>query len=174
MKIIKVLFVIIVITCCYNCERDDICAASTQTTANLIIEAFDVDNPTQNRDIRNLRIQGIGNDAPLLVDGVEITSQTNMLSLPLRTDADVTQFILQRDFTVDDQGMPNGGNSDTITVSYTREDRFISRACGFSTIYTNVTVVLEDENDDDLWISQLRQENQTIEDEEEAHFSLFH
>jgi hypothetical protein len=176
MKKISVLCIVVFLTCIYNCERDDICADTTQTTASLVIETFDVSNRTQIRNVANLRIEGIGNVGPLLVDGMEITNRTSNIVLPLRTDVDSTQFILSIDTTLDENGVVNGGNADTITVRYSREDRFVSRACGFSTIFSDVTITLGDEPRDDQWIRSILAENdnQIIEDEDQRHFSIFH
>ena len=156
MKKISVLCIVVFLTCVYNCERDDICADTTQTTASLVIET--------------------GNVGPLLVEGMEITNITNNIVLPLRTDVDSTQFILSIDTTLDENGVVNGGNADTITVRYSREDRFVSRACGFSTIFSDVTITLGDEPRDDQWIRSILAENdnQIIEDEDQRHFSIFH
>ncbi len=176
MKKNSLCILIIMVLCSLACERDDICAATTQTTARLIIEAVDEDTPTESLNIQGLRIQGVGNDAPLILDGLQEVSTTSTLALPLRTDVDSTMYVLHLMYTEGVNGMPPGGNPDTITVRYTREDRFVSRACGFSTIYNTISIRIEDSNDDDLWITQIRTENdnQIIEDEAEPHFFLLH
>jgi hypothetical protein len=168
----------IIIVSSFGCERDDICAATTQTTPSLVIEAVNEDDPTQSLNVQNLRIQGVGNDAPLFFvlqeDGIpEEINTFSTIVLPLRTDIDSTMYVLHTDFTLGEDGTV-GGNPDTITVKYTREDRFISRACGFSTVYNDVTIAITE--DDDPWIVQIRAENdnQIIENEAEPHFTLLH
>ena len=160
------------------CERDDLCPDSTQTTASLIITAFDASNLEDRKNIADLRIIGVNNDKVL--EGFNIVTEDSLV-LPLRTDADVTQYVLHQNYAENDNATPDNpdddfieGNADTITVRYVRNEIYVSRACGFKTLFTNVSVVREDDGDN--WISFLRAENanQTIEDEAQAHFKLFH
>ena len=161
-----------------SCERDDLCPASTQTTARLIIDAFDVSAQDESKSIVRLRVEGVDDNGEGIgaLEGFNAQT-TSRLVLPLRTDSNVTTYRLHLDYSEDEEGNPNGGNQDIITVTYITEDVFISRACGFSTIYNNVQIeVNADGIDDDLWIRSIRTENdnQIVENEAEAHFTLLH
>jgi hypothetical protein len=69
-------------------------------------------------------------------------------------------------------------NPDTLTITYSREDIFVSRACGYKTIFKNVEVSIENEDEDDNenWIlnTQSINDNLNVEDETEAHFNFAH
>ncbi|SEQ37905.1 hypothetical protein SAMN05421824_1492 [Hyunsoonleella jejuensis] len=177
-KLSIILLVFIVAVTQVSCERDDLCPETTQTTARLVMEAFDVSLPDDSKNIFGLRIEGIddeGNGIGVLDDYNVVTSSN--LVLPLRTDEDVTKYKLHRDYTEDDDGNPNGGNEDIITITYIREEVFVSRACGYRTIFNNVQIRVDVEDlDDDEWIRSIQTENdnQVVENEAEAHFILLH
>lgn len=185
MKKVGTLILMLMLVGNYSCERDDLCPASTQTTARLVIEAFDVSIPDDSKNIFGLRIEGIGDDG----EGIGVLEDFNVISastliLPLRTDADETKYKLHRDFSINNNGTPDDtsddfeeGNEDIITITYIRDDVFVSRACGFKTVFNNVQITTNAEDlDDDEWIRSIQTENdnQIIENEAEAHFILLH
>ncbi|MBP0905541.1 DUF6452 family protein [Mariniflexile gromovii] len=158
-----------------SCERDDICPESTPTTPSLIIDAYDVETPENKKAVTKLVIGGIGNDF-ILTNGIVSLSQ---IVLPLRTDANTTQYSLIEDAFVNDNGTPDDssddfydGNTDIITINYSREEVYVSRACGYKTIFKNVTLNLDSNN----WIisRQPLNDNQSVEDETETHFNIYH
>ncbi|GAL77203.1 hypothetical protein JCM19274_4916 [Algibacter lectus] len=74
-----------------------------------------------------------------------------------------------------DDFLSDESNIDIITINYSRTEVFVSRACGYKTIYENVTVQIE--SDEDNWIESIQpplNSNQSVEDETETHFNLFH
>ncbi|NNF35371.1 MAG: hypothetical protein HKN68_14770, partial [Saprospiraceae bacterium] len=81
----------------------------------------------------------------------------------------------------DDNGTPDdesddiiGGNPDTITITYDPDEIYVSRACGFKTIFRNFSITLIDDGDN--WIQTFANvsENLTIENEEQAHINITH
>ena len=157
-----------------GCERDDICAESTPTTPRLIIEFYDVANPGTLKSVDDLVIIGEGQTDPLENDNGATISTPTSISLPLRTTDDTTTYALYKDFEVDSDGMIIGGNPDTIIVEYAREDVYVSRACGYKTIFINFRVTLVDDTDN--WIqTNLPVDGITnIEDENQAHVNITH
>ncbi|WP_203258272.1 DUF6452 family protein [Hyunsoonleella ulvae] len=183
MKKVSVLAFILLLVCNYSCERDDLCPAATQTTARLFIEAFDVSIPDDSKNIFGLRIEGINENGESngVLENYQGVSSSELI-LPLRTDADMTQYRLYQDSTINDNGTPDDttddfieGNADVITITYIREDVFVSRACGFKTVFNNVQIEV-DTDDTDQWIQSIRavNDNQIVENEAEAHFILLH
>lgn len=173
MKYIKYIFipiVIILIGTNLSCERDDICPASTPTTPRVKIVAYDDIIRENRKNVFGLRIEGVGMDTAL--EGYDIVSEDDLI-LPLRTDTTVTQYSLRKDTKINTDGTFDG-NQDIITIKYTTEEVYVSRACGYKTIFKNVSLTIE--KDDDNWIQsrQATNENQSVEDEKEAHFSIFH
>ena len=161
-----------------SCESDDICASSTSTTPSLIIDAYDVSDTEEAKSITNLVVIGEDNDAVL--SGYNIADVTQIV-LPLKTDSNVTRYMLIKDAFVNDNGTPDNssddyydGNPDVITISYSRENVYVSRACGYKTIFNDVTLTIESDSDNWIKSRQPLNDNQSVEDETETHFNIFH
>lgn len=167
----------------FSCERDDICAASTRTTPRLIIEFYDV---TSTEDLKSVpRLTAHGED--LVTDPNEETDtdlllafneNLNVLELPLmieNEDIEVTsRFILERDTNLRlDEDVTTDSNIDVIEVSYIPEFEYVSRACGYKSIFTNLTVNV-DSDDLDPWISNIIVDVETIENENTVHVRILH
>lgn len=154
-----------------SCERDDICPESTPTTPRLKIDFMDNSNPDDPKNVTFLRIQGLGHDTHL-GEYSGSAQYTDSIALPLKTDDTVTQYSLIKDY--DEETDPTSGNADTITIQYTTKEIYVSRACGYKHIFENVSVAVEP--DDDNWIQLIQSvtENQTVEDENSAHFTISH
>ncbi|MFI1771500.1 DUF6452 family protein [Thalassobellus citreus] len=167
MKKISLLVIILIATIVYiSCERDDICPENTPTTPNLIIDIFNAESIEDAKNAVNLLIVGVGNK-----DTLGIYPSTRTIVLPLNTNADSTQYILHNNYKVKEDGTIEG-KKDTLTINYTRENVYVSRACGYKTIFNNVAFNVETNN----WIqsSQPANDNQSVEDEEEAHYIIFY
>lgn len=178
MKKISLLALLLLITINLGCERDDICPESTPTTPSLIINTFDISNQEDSKNVFGLLVAGVDNADFLPGYGVV---NTNNIILPLKTHENTTKYILHNEYTYDDNGTPNdtsddiiGGNQDIITITYATEEVFVSRACGYKTIFKNVSITIE--NDGDNWIQLIQSvnNNQSVENETETHFNLFH
>ena len=163
----------------FSCERDDICPDSTPTTPRLIIDLFDAANPDNKKNVFDLVVIGVGNE--FILPNYNFNDTDNMV-LPLKTDENTTQYILIKEATINDNGTPDDatddtidGNQDIITINYSREEVYVSRACGYKTIFKNVTLNL-DASDTNPWIlsRQPVTDNQSVEDETAAHFTISH
>lgn len=171
----------LIIVLSISCERDDICPESTPTTPSLIIDMLDFENQESSKNVFNLVVAGVQGTNNLVLPGFDIVT-TNQLVLPLKTDEDFTQYILIKDGFVNDAGTPDnsdddffdGSNFDTITINYSREEVYVSRACGYKTIFKNVTITIEDDGDRWLLSQQPLNPNQSVEDETTTHFNIFH
>ena len=179
MKYFKIIPIIIAaIISNIACESDDICPESTPTTPRLIIDLFDISNQESSKNAFKLVAIGIGNEVPL-PDYTIVT--TNKLILPLKTDASTTQYLLHKDYTYSDNGTPDdtsddiiGGNPDVISINYSTEEVYVSRACGYKTVFKNVTLTIESDSDNWIQLKQSINDNQSVEDETTAHFNIFH
>jgi hypothetical protein len=173
--------VLILVGISLACEPDDICPAATSTTPRLIIDFYDVSNPENPKNVFDFRIEGVGQST--FLDGKDLSgnditydglSNFDVALLPLKTDANTTQFVLIKDYEFVDGATPPKGNRDTITINYSRELVYVSRACGYKTIYKNVTLTIE--SDDDNWMKSREplNDNQSVENEFETHFNVTH
>ncbi|MDO5971829.1 DUF6452 family protein [Flavivirga aquimarina] len=185
------LILIAIIICYFSCERDDICPESTPTTPRLIIDLYDASSPDDIKFVFDVVVIGIDEEFnlpdPLDAYNEFILSDYNFddtdeFILPLKTDENTTQYTLIKDATINDNDTPDDltddyieGNYDTITINYSREEVYVSRACGYKTIFKNVTLNL-DTSDTDPWIlsRQPVNDNQSVEDETAAHFTISH
>jgi len=156
-----------------SCERDDLCPPDTPTTPQLIIDFLDSTDSESPKNVANLVVKGIGNET--ILEGYAAVTSASVV-LPLKTTADQTQFRLYQNGVIDDNGVVSG-NDDLITINYTREEVYVSRACGYKTIFKNVTIQL-DMTDSDRWIQVIApvntNDNQSVEDETATHFNISH
>ncbi|MCB0383658.1 MAG: hypothetical protein KDD05_10305 [Psychroserpens sp.] len=183
MKLKSILYslIILVATSTISCERDDICPQDVPTTPRLLLEFYDVSNQENIKTVPNLFIQGIGNSEALT--GFSGTTGITEVQLPLKTDENSTSFRFIKDYAIDNNGTPNDtsddfetGNEDIITINYITENVYVSRACGYKTIFKTVNIQFGDEDISERWIvlAQPLNDNQSIEDETTTHFIFFH
>ncbi len=120
-----------------SCEKDDICDANTPTTPRMVIKFFDINNPTVEKSVTNLKVIGEG-----MTDGVifnasasgesKFLANTSKISIPLKTNAATTTFSF-----ILNSGSTNAAlvNTDVIQFNYTTSEVYVSRACGFKTLF---------------------------------------
>ena len=146
----------------WNCEKDDICAEGTPVTPRVIIEFFDATNQTTPKNVTNLGVIALGFTEGFAFNG------TNKIEVPLRTNVDITEL----DFVLN--GADNDPANDetvTLTFNYERSNVFISRACGYKTIF-NLTNVLPTDFTG-TWVSSLTIEQPNIINENETHIKIY-
>ncbi|WP_242134817.1 DUF6452 family protein [Aestuariivivens marinum] len=171
MKKISLLILVLILTSHFSCERDDICPETTSTTPRLIIDLHDFSNQEEKKNVLDLRVQGVDNNDAL--PGYDVVRATDDLILPLRTDSNTTQFKLHINYLKKEDGTIEG-NEDIITISYSTEEIYVSRACGYKTIFKNVTLTIEPDGENWIKLKESLTDNQSIEDETKAHFILYH
>ncbi len=161
------------------CEKDDICDPDTPTTPRLVIEFYDAQNPTILKTVTNLKVIGQGMTEGIVfnenaTDDTKYLTSGSKVSVPLKTNEDTCTFSF----------ILNSGNSNTqlintdvITFKYNRNNVFVSRACGFKTLFyfsTSDAVTRTDGPETDgIWMSTVILENSTIENENEAHIKVY-
>ncbi|MBX2828717.1 MAG: hypothetical protein KTR22_11165 [Flavobacteriaceae bacterium] len=159
----KLIWIVLIIVGIVSCTKDDICEEGTLTTPFLVIEFKDANNNTQSKAVDNLRVLLNDEDNTPFYIG---TSDT-LVSVPLNTEATFTEFLL-----VSNGDDETNMDSDLITFTYTREDVYVNRACAFRAVFNDLVVDVEDETTN--WIESFFIQNNTVEDETEAHLTIFH
>lgn len=161
-----------------SCEKDDICDANTPTTPRLIISFYDITNPTVKKSVTRLKVIGEGEDEGIVFNegGTEITkylTSGDSIAIPLKTfeNSSTFTFILNAD-------SPNPAltNTDQVKFNYTRENVYVSRACGFKTIFqllTQLPIESTDSGSDSFWMQNIQVNNRNIELENETHVKVF-
>ncbi len=181
MKHLKIKFIpfLIIAVILSSCEKDDICAEATPTTPELILRFYDISSQDDTKSVTGLRITGFDdNNEEVVISGLSLVT-TDSINLPLRTDANETKFKFHKDYAVNNNGTPDDasddiilGNPDLVTIRYEREDVYVSRACGFKTIFNNLSFSFE--QDGDTWIINSEITNAIVENEFKAHVKIFH
>ncbi len=161
-----------------SCERDDICVDGD--TPLLVIGFFDIEDTTQIKSVSSIRIRAIDNDSVLDDDDSFFfndrsntgTVPEDSLLIPLQISQPTTSFTFISDSADDADSGEETGNIDTLTISYTTREVFISRGCGFVINYDDLDIQLT--NDTENWIQDIRIQQQTIENSNNIHVKIFH
>jgi hypothetical protein len=175
----KILYFLLVFTFgLSSCEKDDICDANTPTTPRLIISFYDITTPSVKKNVTRLKVVGKDQNLGIIFNkgGDETTkylTNGDSIAIPLKTNEDSTtfSFILNSD-----NANPGLANTDQITFNYSRQNVYVSRACGFKTIYklnTQIPFVKIDSGTDGIWMQDVRVNNPNIEFENETHVKVF-
>lgn len=174
MKKIKAIAVALLIANSFwSCEKDDICADGTPTTPSLIVEFYNKDNRTEPKAVSNFAFY-----VPGMHDTIKPTGSVTKIEVPLKTNALSTQWAFRLSTPI------TGGvieNTDLITFNYTTRDEYVSRACGYKTVFTlnpNTEaapnpVLTDNEPQDNLWIQSFNVEQPNVIDENEVHFKIY-
>jgi len=173
----KILTTLVFLLLTISCEKDDICTTTNADTAHLVIRFYDYLNQDTPKEVTDLLIVGKLDNGDLISDGV--VSSRDSIAIPLRILQNNTSYILIKDYAIDDNGTPSDpiddivtGNEDAIVLNYENEELFISKACGFKTIFNNVNFGFD--SDADNWILGSNVVNTKIENEDNAHIHIFH
>ncbi|OGS72334.1 MAG: hypothetical protein A3F91_06745 [Flavobacteria bacterium RIFCSPLOWO2_12_FULL_35_11] len=134
-----------------NCEKDDICIETT--TPKLIVVFYDNAIPVEKKDVTVLTVWAEGQAN--LYD----KKSTDSISIPLDLNQNRTTYIFD-----------NKTIKDTIEFTYERKDVFVSRSCGYKTIFENLQIESRSAN----WIKNDTIKNTTIDNETTIHLSIFH
>lgn len=149
----------------WSCERDDICTEGTPTTPNVIIEFHDALNPANVKTVTNLGVAASGASTGFAYTGV------SKIKVPLKTNE--TQTILRFVQNGSDSDTSND-NVDVLTFDYSKNDIFISRACGFKTVFQlNANNPVLTDGDASLWISSVTTIQPNIQNENETHIKIY-
>lgn len=162
-----------------SCEKDDICDPNTPTTPRLIISFYDFNNPTVKKKVTRLKVIGDGapngivfNETALEDDEQRYLTSGDSIGIPLKTDEDTATFSFILNSGSADASQ---SNTDKIKFNYTRQNVYVSRACGFKTIFKLDTQkpFEQDPGTDGLWIQNIGQVNLNIEYEDETHLKVY-
>lgn len=176
-KIFALLLIALILS---GCEKDDICI--DETTPRLILEFYDITNPANLKNVLNLKAQGDGADDFIVFDpSLPVTDPSrylfngSKLELPLRLAEDSTTYHLTLNST-----STTNANEDVLQFNYTPQNVYVSRACGYKTIFTldNPNGALVTDNTttpDGLWIQPLNINIITtnIDTENETHIKIY-
>jgi hypothetical protein len=148
-----------------SCEKDDICAE--ETTPRLVLEFYDISNPSNLKNVLNLKITGEGQSELGTYNGV------NKVELPLDIINDTTKYSL-----ILNSVSSTESNEDSLQFNYIRQNVFVSRACGYKTIFElnatpNGVIKTDAATPDGFWIQDINIVTTNIETENETHIKIY-
>lgn len=161
----KILFLLLITITFSGCEKDDICI--DETTPRLILEFYDISNPSNLKNVVNLKIKGVGQ-----TDDLGTYNAVSKIELPLDITQDTTQYSLILNST-----SSTGANEDFLQFNYVRQNVFVSRACGYKTVFelnafpTGV-IKTDAATPDGFWIQDINILTTNIETENETHIKI--
>ncbi len=164
---IRSVFLILAIVLSMSCERDDICI--DEVTPKLIIRFYDFENPELFKDVANLKVN---------IEGVEedyanetITTLTDSISLPINVVGNQTRYILTLQ---ENEILGQEENSDIVEITYTQEDLFVSRPCGYKAVFNGVEIEVEEDGEN--WIDDIVPQSDPLDinNESAAHVKIYH
>lgn len=158
MRKIKVLLFLFLIVLIHACEQDTICI--DETTPHLIIRFYDKTDISAFKEVTNLKVY-VENSTDVEISDIKTTDS---IVIPLNVDLDYTKIRLSKNTS------ETSGIEDVFTLNYSRKDIFVSRSCGYKTIYDNAVTVDETSN----WIENIFVDFTTIDNENQAHLKIFH
>jgi hypothetical protein len=162
-----------------SCEPDDICDPATPTTPRMLIQFYNVKIPSELKDVDNLKVKGEEMSEGVVLNPTaagddKYLANGNNILLPLNTQADLVKYT----FTI------NYGNSnpllvheDNLEFRYSRENSYVSRACGFKTTFnldeTTPFILSDSTPTDPLWIQYVIVEQNNITSENETIVKIY-
>ncbi|MEO7976376.1 DUF6452 family protein [Flavobacterium sp.] len=161
-----------------GCEKDDICEATTPTTPRLVISFYDILRPSIRTSVTRLKVIGEEQPEGIVfnkngIDESKYLISSDSIGIPLKTNNDSATFTF-----ILNSGSTNPAltNTDKIKINYTRQNVYVSRACGFKTIYkldTQKPFEITDSGNDGLWLKEVQVQNPNIEFENETHVKVY-
>jgi hypothetical protein len=163
----KILSLLLLAISFSGCEKDDICV--DDTTPRLIIEFYDDSNPANLKNVTSLEVTAVGQ-----TDSLKVFNGVSVIELPLKSFEDMTKYsmVLNSNST-----NPLVINEDFLQFDYARENVFVSRACGYKTVYElnspNGVTLTDSATPDLLWIRNISVQTTNIENENEVHIKIY-
>lgn len=176
----KITLLLLVFCCSFSsCEKDDICDPNTPTTPRMVIQFFDINNPAVEKKVTNLKVIGEGMTEGIIFNPTssgesKYLANTSKISIPLKTNAITTTFSF-----ILNSGSSNVAliNTDIIKFNYTTSDHYVSRACGFKTLFEMSNPSPFEHTDgptsDTKWMKVVQLQKTNINNENETHLSIF-
>lgn len=134
-----------------SCEKDDICIETT--TPSLILRFYNSEIQTELKKVSDLTVWADGKDS------IYVNQTLDSIIIPLDLTKDNTLYKFSTNLIEDE-----------INFTYTRNDVFVSRSCGYKTIFENLQIDSNTTN----WIKDISINNSTIDNETTPHITIFH
>ena len=157
-----VLFILLSIGLFSACEKDDFCIKNP-ITPNLVLRFYDANDRETLKPVERLSIWVALKDTIAAYKSINIDS----VAIPLNSIDSKTIYHLKMNNL--DGNIANNQTA-TFTITYTAQEEYVSRSCGFKILFNDVTF-----ESDNTWITDFTPETlTTIDNQNEAHVQIFH
>ena len=157
MKFYKYSLLLLSVLFFWSCERDDICAEGSPTTPRLLIDFFDVADVDMPKTVSRFSVYAellITNAGVITLPETEeevqnsaliFNSNSNTIALPLLiddgdtdTETTIVRYYFERNTNLRlDDNAATDSDIDILQITYKPEDIYVSRACGFKSIFND-------------------------------------
>jgi hypothetical protein len=151
---VRKIFYLLILVSVVCCEPDDLCAESIADTPDLVIRFYDADQPDQLKPVSSLTATGQDLENSL------VFQETDSIALPLKVNENQTGFSLTKDEL-----------EDVLDVQYTRSDLYISRGCGFKTLFSIENLQIKEPYN---WIQSIELITSEVVHDSLAHVKIYH
>lgn len=153
-------FSILVIT---SCEKDDFCLKNP-VTPNLVLRFY---SDTSNETLKNARLLSVWAEGKDTIADYTSTT-TDSIAIPLNSLTSETIYHLKIN---NEDGALADNQYTTFTITYTPEEKYVSRSCGYQVIFNDVSFASDNAN----WIKDFTPSTlTTIDNQNTAHVQIFH
>jgi len=161
---------IVLLTMLLACEKDDICI--DEITPYFIIRFYDADDPIFTKSVVDIKVELGGIDGFYEDDAATIKPFTDSIAIPVKVTDDITKFKLT--VVKIDENDSLVENADIFDLTYVRENIYVSRSCGYKTLYYEVDIELND--DEDNWVKTIEptEDPLNIVNQDAAHVKIYH
>lgn len=164
-KIVSLSLIVLLAILVSNCEKDDICDANTATTPKVVIDFYEDGNPSARKTFVKLEIAL--EDAP--TKKMQFLN-TNAIKLPLKTNADISKYNFVLYASTDANST---SNEDKLEFKYNHNEIYVSRACGFKSVFNLTGTPVITDNTPLTWIKSIIVEKPNIINENEVHVKIY-
>jgi hypothetical protein len=159
----KYFLLLVVLFAFSGCEKDDICAEDTPATPQLVIDFFDAVTGAK-KNVTSLKLK-----EPNQVKDLVTYDAVSSIKIPLKTYEDFTNMEL-----ILNSATPATANSDNVVFNYSRTVEYISKACGYKTLFSlNFTNGAQRIVDSNNWIQSTFVNQINILNENETHVKIY-
>jgi Na+-transporting NADH:ubiquinone oxidoreductase subunit NqrF len=125
-------------------------------TPDLVLRLYDVNTPNTVKKVTHLTLVTLPD-----LDTIYKNKEMDSIAIPLNVNDDISRFKM-----IDDS------NEDIVEFTYNREAVFVSKACGYKSIFHNLQVNIV--ADSDNWIKNKELIQSEIKIDTLAHVKIFH
>lgn len=153
-NVIKTIFGAFALLILYtSCEVDDICLEAT--TPRLLIKFYDATDTKKVKKTTDLYVAAIKKDTiyeKVAVDSIFVPLDTGNKSTTYKMSVKLTDVA-----------------TDTLTFTYVLKNVFVSKSCGYKTIFTDFSTTTTKH-----WIKDIKVQNTVIENEKNTHIHIYY